>query len=248
MAMKAISYKQPPITEAVIEISFTEPHNKSKIKKFINRHKGAYSDYHELNHYRLDINIPSPQDSPKAEAIPQLVHRFSSQDMTQQLLLNESSVIVSQLAPYCGWKDFIERFIRDWRVWKKHMGFNEIKQIGVRYINRLDIPVSGPVINFSEYVNINLISPESLGHNSSYAIHVKFPINELKSTLTLNTAVVQSPLLNCMSLVIDQDIVRAVELPQKDDSIYGFLDEVHEKKNSVFESCITNKAREIFNT
>lgn len=244
------TYNQPPITESVIEIRFTHPHDKSKVDKFIKKHKGIYADYQELKEYKFDINISSigEQNKPKAEAIPQLVHRLSSEDMTQQLLLNESSFVVSQLAPYCGWSAFINRFIRDWKVWKRYLGFNEINQIGVRYINRLDIPVSGPIVEFSQYVNIYPKIPRILGNNSSYAIQVKIPMDELKCMLALNTAVVESPLLNHMSLVIDQDIVRMVELPQNDEEIYSFLNEVHTKKNIVFESCITDKAREIFNT
>jgi len=241
-------YKQPPITEAVIEIRFAHPHEKSKIEKFIKKIKGTYADYQKSISYKLDIDISNiQQNEPKAKAIQQLVHRFSSEDMTQQLLLNESSFVVSQLAPYCGWNDFIGRFIRDWKVWKKCLGFNEIKQIGVRYINRLDIPVPEPTIDSSQYVNIYPEIPEILGPNSSYAIQATIPIDELKSVLALNSAVVASPLLDHMSLVIDQDIVKTVELPQNDESIYSFLNEVHTKKNSVFESCITDKARELFN-
>jgi len=243
------SYKKPPITEAVIEISFTSPHDKSKIDKFIKKLNEIYADYQKSVNYDLKIDITNiQQNKPKAEAIPEIVHRLSSEDMTQQLLLNESSFVISQLAPYCGWNDFINRFIRDWKVWKKKLGFNEIKQIGVRYINRLDIPVSGPTIEPSQYVNIHPEIPEILGPNSSYAIQVKIPMNELKSILVLNSAVVKSPLLNNISLVIDQDIVKTVELPQSDESIYSYLNEVHTEKNRVFESCITDKSRELFNT
>lgn len=246
--MTQISYKHPPITEAVIEIGFTRPHNNLKIDKFIKKQKGNYADYQKLNQYKVDIDISSQRDEAKTEATPHFVHRFSSEDMTRQLLLNESSFIVSQLAPYCGWTNFIDRFVNDWQFFKKHLGFNEIKHIGVRYINRLDIPVDGPTIAFSEYVNIGPMIPESLGPNSSYAIQVIIPMGELKSMLAINSAVVKSPLLNCMSLVVDQDIVKTDDVPQNDVSIFSYLNEVHEAKNSVFESCITDKARELFNT
>lgn len=240
-------YNRPPITEAVIEICFASPHDQAKLAKTIKKLKALYADFQELKSYDLTIDISNiRQAEPTAKATPQIVHRLSSTDMTQLLLLKESSLLVSQLAPYCGWIDFFDRFTRDWKVWKKYMGFNEIKRIGVRYINRLDIPVSGPTLDFSQYVNIYPKIPGILGPNLKYAMQTQFPINELKSTLILNTAVVPSPLLDHMSLVIDQDIVREVDSPQKDESLYSFLNEVHEKKNTVFESCITDKARELF--
>ncbi len=242
------SYQHPPITEAVIQITFASPHNKSKLEKFIKKLKRTYADYQELISYKLDIDISNVrQEEAITNKIPELVHRLTSEDMTQQLLLNETSIVVSQLAPYCGWNNFIDRFSRDWKVWKQILGFNEIKQIGVRYINRLDVEITGPTIEFSDYVNLYPKFPESLGAHSYYAIQSKIPINELKSMLSLNSAVVASPLLGHVSLVIDQDIVRVVDLPQNDESILSFLNEIHTKKNSIFESCVTDKARELFN-
>jgi len=248
--MAQYSYKHPPITEAVIEISFKRPHDKSKVEKFIKKIKGVYSDYNKLESYKFEVGIPISniqKNMPEVEKIPEIVHRLSSEDMMQQLLLNESSFVVSQLAPYCGWDDFIIRFTRDWKLWKKHLGFNEIKKIGVRYINRLDVPVTERTIDFTKFVNIYPEIPEILGPNSSYTMGIKIPINELKSILLLNSAVVESPLLNNISLVIDQDVVKTVELPQKDEAIYSYLNKVRTYKNSVFESCITDKTRELFN-
>jgi len=248
-AMTQNLYKRPPITEAVIQIIFVQPHDSSKLEKFIKKIKASYTDHKVQTSYDLDIDITNIQNNePKAKATPHIVHRLTVSDMTQQLLLDETSLVVSQLAPYCGWELFIARFTRDWKVWKKTFGFVEIKQIGVRYINRIDIPISGPIMDFSHYVNIYPEIPGVLGPKSSYAIQIKIPINELKCILMLKSAVVKSPLLNHMSLVVDQDIVRIDELPQKDESIYSLLDEIHNKKNEVFESCITDKSRELFNT
>lgn len=242
------AYKHPPITEAVIEIKFKHIPDKGKVDKFIKKLKGVYTNYQEEKVYSLDIDMTNAeQDQAKTKTTPQIIYRFSSEDMTQQLLLNNDSFVISQLAPYCGWKDFIKRFTRDWEIWKKQLGHNEIKQIGVRYINRLDVPVTDSMVEFSEYVNVYPIMPELLDPQLSHAIQAKIPIDELKCSLSLNSAVVKSPLLNHMSLVIDQDIAKAFETPQNDKEIYSYLNKVHVLKNKIFESCITDKARELFN-
>ena len=241
-------YKQPPITEAVIEIRFKHIPDKTKVDKFIKKLKGVYANYREEKVYSLDIDMTNAeQNQARTQTTPQIIYRFSSEDMTQQLLLNNGSFVISQLAPYCGWKDFIKRFTRDWETWKKHLGFNEIQQIGVRYINRLDVPVTDSMVEFSEYVNVYPMMPKLLDPQLSHAIQAKIPIDELKCSLSLNSAVVKSPLLNHMSLVIDQDIAKAFEPPQNDKDIYSYLDKVHELKNKIFESCITDKARRLFN-
>lgn len=242
-------YNQPPITEAVIEIKFAKEYEKSKVVKYIKKVKGLYPGYQELTHYAVDINISTTEhDKTEAQATPQLIYKFSSEDMTQQLVLNGSSFMVAQLAPYCGWNEFFNRFVRDWKLWKKLLGFIEIEHIGVRYINRLDVPVSEGLVDFSEYVNVYPMMPKLLDPQLSYAIQAQIPIHELKSLLSINSAIVKSPLLDYMSLVFDQDIVKTFEPAQNDEEIYSYLNEVHVKKNEIFESSITDKARELFNS
>jgi uncharacterized protein (TIGR04255 family) len=57
---------------------------------------------------------------------------------------------------------------------------------------------------------------------------------------------VPSPILNHASFVIDQDIVKEINPPQSDESIYELLNEIRERKNKVFEDCIRDPARELF--
>ena len=245
--MESVSYKRPPIIEAVIEITFKKPHDTGKLEKFTKKIGSFYQNSQISTGYRLDIDIKNIKKAePQTKKIPHPVHRFSSGDMTEILFINESTFTVSQLAPYCGWEDFLKRFSRDWKVWKKILGFNEIEQIGVRYINRLDIPVDMPTVTFSEYVNIYPKAPEALGPNSSYSMQIQIPLFEEKSMLVLNSAVVKSPIPKHMSLIIDQDIIKNSEVPQNDDSIIEYLNIIHTRKNTIFESCVTDKARELF--
>lgn len=243
--MISITYKHPPITEAVIEIEFTKPHGESAVRKFLNKAKDLYENHNEEATYVVDIDTKDV--SPTAETIQKLVHRLASNDMTQQLLVHESSLIVAQLAPYPGWDEFFARFVRDWKAWKRYAGFNQVKKIGVRYINRLDVPATGDLVMFPEYVNIYPHAIQGLGPNLSYSVHVRYKIDELNAHLLLQTTVVKSPLLNHMSLLLDQDIGRLDDVPQSDEDIQQYLINVHVVKNRIFESCITDKARALFN-
>ena len=245
--MESKSYKRPPIIEAVIEVCFVRDHDEAKLEKFIKKIKPSYANYQRSIGYKLDINIESIQtNEPKAKKIPHPVHRFSSGDLTQLLILNDSKFTVSQLAPYQGWSEFMDRFTRDWKVWKKIVGFSDINQIGIRYINRLDIPIPGPTISFSDYANIYPKIPEALGANSSYSMQIQIPLIEEKSMLVLNSAVVKSPIPKNISLVIDQDIIKSDDVPQNDEAIFQYLETMHDKKNSIFEACVTDKSRELF--
>jgi len=241
-------YNQPPITEAVIEIRFAKISDHLNFRKVIKKLKNNYEALQELNNQDIKVEFSNlVKDEPTVKRSSHITYRFSSSNMTQLLLLTESSFTVSQLAPYNGWDEFLARFIRDWKVWRKIVGFSEIKRIGVRYINRLDIPISGPILKLSDFVNIFPEMPKILGTNLSYAVQANFPIVDLKSILTISSATMPSPLTGFTSIVIDQDISKEADLPKNEDSIISFLNEVRDKKNEIFESCITDKARKLFN-
>jgi uncharacterized protein (TIGR04255 family) len=46
--------------------------------------------------------------------------------------------------------------------------------------------------------------------------------------------------------LLDVDVSRETDLPQNDDGLWDFVNKVRAHKNFVFEACITNRARELF--
>ena len=173
-------------------------------------------------------------------------YRLSSSDLTELLVLLPRSITVSQLAPYPGWDRFFDRFRRDWRLWRRTLGFRTVQRIGVRYINRLDIPVEGPTVEHEKYLNVFPHVASEFGPLQAYSVQVKILMDDLKAELVINSASVPSPILNHASFIIDQDITRQVEVPQKDKEIFDLLDQIRHKKNRVFESCVTDHARGLF--
>jgi uncharacterized protein (TIGR04255 family) len=174
-------------------------------------------------------------------------HRRSSDDQTQIMILWPSLFVFSQLAPYPGWDAFFERFSRDWTLWKKVVGYRKISRVGVRYINRIDIPIIGNITHYEEVLKIYPEIPDELGPVLAYGIQTQLPYPEINGRITINSASVPSPLLNTSSFVFDQDIYTEINIPQTDDGLYKLLNQIHVKKNAVFEACITDRARELFN-
>ena len=71
-------------------------------------------------------------------------------------------------------------------------------------------------------------------------------MEDLECMLTINSAAVPAPILNYASFVIDQDISRETNIPQKDDDIFALIQKIRVRKNEVFESCVTDRARALF--
>lgn len=241
------TYPHAPITEAVIEIKFKSPLDSTDVDKVSDKFISYYPQHQIIQALNVNVKLPDSQPAPPtAEVDQRLGHRRSSVDMTELLLLWRSSFVISQLAPYPGWDAFYKRFERDWAIWKRVMGFQEISRIGVRYVNRIDIPVSGPVLEQEEFLNVYPKLPDILGPMNAYAVQAVLSIKDIGCKLTLNSAVVPSPILDHASFLFDQDIAREIDPPQSDDAISGLLNEIRIRKNKVFETCITDRARALF--
>ena len=239
------AYNSPPITEAVIEIRFDSSVNEKVFAKTVKAFAKYYPELKPIDQYEFEVAVRGGE----AETNTTLVREFklTSADMTEVIVLKKSVFLLSQLAPYKSWEDFIVRFERDWNLYNKIVGLKKIVRIGVRFINRIDIPKEDDgLVNEYEYLNIYPKQPEEIGPFISYAVQSQMFLPEIDSLLKLNSAVVPSPLIDNISIVFDQDISRESKLPQNTKDILAYLNEVRGEKNKVFELCMTDKARELF--
>ena len=245
--MTDFQYKRAPITEAVVEFRSPKPIDVSKYPKAIKKLKKHYSDYTARPTQAYEFKIEQ-NSKPEARKIgSQLQHRFFSKDMRQQLRINDIALLFSQLAPYEGWELFNQRIIRDWEAWKSVVGFRPINRIGMRYINRIDLPKTGDIVRYEDYVTVYPTLPSLLDPSIFHSVNVRVTLDDIDSILNLNSAMVESPLPNHLAIVIDLDIIRVFQSPPSDEESYAFVNKARRKKNDIFESCITDKARELFN-
>lgn len=247
IASAEIAYARPPITEAVIGITFSSPMDSKKlirVNKALQKYYPHKQDVYTVN-YSLEFNMIDVVDN-KTNLEKILGHRLSTNDQTQLVVLWPNSITLSQLAPYKGWGNFIERFERDWGALKKILGFQQISRIGVRYINRIDIPAKVSVIEHEQFLNIYPKLPDMLNPLEAYAMQASVTLKDINCQLTINTTSVPSPLLEHASFVIDTDIFSDKNPPQSDSDLIKLLNNIRTKKNQVFEACISQPARSLF--
>jgi len=243
--MTPFQYKRAPITEAVVELAFnSSPEDKRRSKAFATFRK-HYPNFKEINSKSIEVEVRDDGDAISTKNT--LKHQFSSSDITQLLITSESSLLFAQLAPYQGWDLYKERITRDWATWIKHTGHNEVNRIGMRYINRIDIPATNPVTWYENYVTVYPNLPKIIDPSLSHSVNIKVLLDDLESLLTLNSSVVKSPIPEHIAIVLDFDISRKFKTAPSNDEIYEHIDLARKKKNEIFEACITDKARELFN-
>lgn len=245
--VKKTSYARPPITEAVIGVNVATPLESKALDKANGRFLKHYPQHQSVQNVSFKVALNAEGQANADGTVEKGYKRFNA-DVNELLVLWHSAFIVSQLAPYPGWDIFFARFVRDWKIWKRAVGFQSISRIGVRFINRIDIPIFDNTVKHETYLNIYPKLPDTLENIGPYAVQAVVPLNDIQCNLTLNSASVPSPILEHGSFLLDLDIAKDTGLPQKDNDIFDLLNKIREKKNEVFESCVSDNARELFRT
>lgn len=242
----AAGYNRPPITEAVIGITFSSPLDSSQLTAATAKLQANYPHKQDVTTVGVSvaINSANPEEN-KANFEPRIGHRLSTDDQTQLAVLWPDAFSLSQLAPYQDWEAFIARFERDWQILKRVLGFREIKRIGVRYINRIDIPSDGDSVKHEQFLSIYPQLPSLINVVDAYAVQTLVHLDDIDCNLTINSANVPSPVLGFISFVLDIDI-SSDKPPQSDADIIELLNRIRAKKNDVFEACITDHSRKLF--
>jgi uncharacterized protein (TIGR04255 family) len=231
-------YNRAPITEAVIEIR-TSPIDVAQLERLVARFSRKYPAPHQkLIDFRLQLGEVSSTANQKLSG-----YRLSALDGSKILMVGMSSIATVKIAPYEGWENLFEDAQDNWKIWLKIIGWRSITRIGVRYVNRIDIPTHER-IELTDYLTIQPALPKSLDTGiEHFAMNVVIPLGEDGQRLVLNTGSVASPIIGNQSLILDLDVSREHDLPSDDASLWSAISTIRDKKNEIFEACITDKTR-----
>ena len=245
--MKSPQYKRPPITEAVIEIRLEDSLSERAVEKIHNQLKKNYESSEKISYIGVMLD-PRKKEIAK---IPEEFegYRLTSKDQTDVVQIRPNAMACSRLAPYNGWENFEPWARGNWEIWRKTAKHTKIKRIGVRYLNRIDIPFrKGDKIDVEDYLTIfpEYPEPNLLTSFTKYTMQIMGPFSTEGFYLIINTNVVKSPLIDHFSIVLDLDLSPQGDMPQKNDKLWEMINQMREYKNNAFEMCITDKARELF--
>ncbi len=236
-------YTKPPITEAVIDIRLKKhlkPPAVDSLQKALGKH---YPKSEPLQHAEINFDMKGAASS----RVELQGYRMFSSDGTDIIASQKQGITVSRLAPYDGWDNFIARFIRDWEIWKKKVDpLNDTCRIGVRYINRIDVPLLGKkAIRIEDYFNVSIRTPDPDIMFGEFLARLVTPIEGTPLILILTTSSVPPVILDHCSFLFDIDIFCENQRATRD-NVLERLGEMRAQKNRYFEELLTDKAKELF--
>lgn len=240
------TYKRPPIIEAVVEVRIGGPALDDKVMEKLG---GRFSARYPAPPQRSD-NFGVEFSGTALRVMQQnLGFKILSADDEFTVNVGRNGLGTSKNAPYSGWEGFIGEARDNWSDWEKVVGWRDVARIGVRYINRIDIPFSSTgITQLEKYFNFNLNLPEQIGPLSNFAINAEIQTVEqaMPMKVVINHAPTPSPLVQTNSFLLDIDFGLEQLLPTNEKALWEAIEALRSTKNVVFESCITDRTRELF--
>jgi uncharacterized protein (TIGR04255 family) len=239
-----IHYPNAPITEAVLDIQVTSAVSVETLAR-VNEGESNYPKSEKLNAGSGAVMF-GPDANTFATATSQpLGYLTRSSDGFHIYQARLNGFTFSRLFPYPHWSAFSGEGRRLWEKYQAVARPSAITRVALRYVNRIDIPL--PVNDFADYLRtVPQISTDLPQGLSSYFMQLAIPLADIKGGSVINQTIIEPAKPAVVSLVLDIDVFRTVDIPQTDPELWDLFEQLRKKKNEVFEACITEEARRLF--
>jgi uncharacterized protein (TIGR04255 family) len=239
---KGYRYDHAPIVEALIELRCQLPDD---------------VDLDLLAHL-TDAEPAYPTAEPRVEftaqieglsanlASRQLGHMFRRSDGARAVQAVLDRFVYSWLPPYESWEPFVAEAEEWWLKYRRLARPQHINRIGVRFINKIEIPA--PQIEISDYLRTNVqLSPVLPQELEGFFMQTAIQLTKYSSKCHIVSTLVPPSGPDRTALILDIDVWKDVDLPvpsdHLDDVINSSLQELRAAKNFVFEASITDATR-----
>lgn len=239
-----MKYPHAPITEAVMDIRI-QPRDDLEVEDLRALSRGAGEEFAEVSdQYQITAEVegsPATQTTSARKVGFQFRNQAGDKTVTAQI----NGWGFSKLAPYDSWDAFQKQGRELWTKYRDCVQPKQILRAGVRYINRLDLPL--PLEDFKQYLRtVPEVSPKLPQGLSNFFLQVQIPQGDLEALLVTNVALVPSRNADVASVILDLDLFRTANLPQTEEQLWMYFEELRKRKNEAFEACITDAMRERF--
>jgi len=170
---------------------------------------------------------------------------FFTHDKTIFVQTGQHLLAINCLRPYPHWEGFKPKIVEAFQALTESIDVKGIARIGYRAINRIEIPLSS--LNLDDYFEFRPFLGSKLPQNvASFIIGCTLPFfgNRDYCKVQLTTAVPNTSGYGAFLLDIDYFIDKPASISVPD--ALAWVEEAHAQVNNIFEGCITDALREIF--
>jgi hypothetical protein len=175
-------------------------------------------------------------------------YTLSFSDCSKVRVMNDR-VVWSQFAPYGSWDKLLEPVGKVLELIAKLFNLSDLSRVGVRYVNDLAIPFNDQgSVDLEDYVLVLPRAPEGVPSQATgFLSRLVFdhPEYSAKSNLTVASDKISD---NEVHIILDIDVFRLYQSGYSGTftELKSVLETLRNLKNNLFEHCITNRTRELF--
>jgi uncharacterized protein (TIGR04255 family) len=239
-------YANPPIVEAVCEFRLRQDVKWDPTIPGVLY--GKVRDSFPIKEGKLvqDVTITQKQEGISHQIRTTERAWFLSDDRKTFAQLGPGVLAVNRLNPYPGWGFFKPRIEMAFRALRDIVPMGDLERIGLRYINRIEIP-SQP-INLQDYFAYGPYFGPSLREKSlaAFLVLCTIPFCEGRDACNVQLATPAPEQAAGSTFVLDMDYFLSRPRSVSEEGAMEWVETAHGNILEIFESCITDRLREIF--
>lgn len=240
--MSRRTYPNPPIIEAVVEFRFpATPAN--VVETLRQRLQAVYEEVHTQDRIEAQLAFDAQSVMTSTRRSP---HRtiLKSALGTRMLTCANEALGVHVLRPYPGWENFIEQISEAVEALPSEVHLGRLDSIGVRYVNHMvfEMPADGLLV-YEQYINV---IPPRVGEAMPDGLIDHQALTRAVDVETRTSVELRSVILSGPPAQWTLDILVHRHLDRPFDEWKSVLEALHEQGGRIFEDCITDDTRRLF--
>lgn len=242
------TFVNAPITEALLDIRVDLPAtvDTSVLESYYDYVKIRFPEKKQQILFQASFQMSpngQPASAPPTSQPSGFLFHSSIENKIVQARMN--GFTFNKLKPYEKWSTFRDEARELWDEYAKISTPLRITRIGLRYVNRIEIPL--PINDFSEYIlTFPEIAPDLPQEISHFFMQLAIPNRDLPATALINETMEQTPDNSKIALIFDIDVWQDTILVDNKEKIWDEFEKLRNFKNDVFFKSLTNKAKELF--
>lgn len=170
---------------------------------------------------------------------------FLTEDRNTFIQVGTRALAVNRLSPYPTWEEFRPAIEKAVSVLREVVEVSGFQRIGLRYINRIEIP--SPSVELDDYFAFRLVLGEGLPQlMQGFICGAVLPFLNGRDLckVELTNAVPESQLSTAFLLDLDYYLARPEDVSAE--GVLAWVEEAHRAVEDAFEDCISDRLRELF--
>jgi uncharacterized protein (TIGR04255 family) len=241
-------YKDPPIVEALCEFQFvpSQPWDLTVLGLFYREVKSEFPKRRQLNPFQVSFKAEAQGASVQNVASQGDRMQFVREDERALVQVGPDFVAVNHLKPYPNWEVFKQMIERVLEVYRQITNPQAIRRIGLRYINRLEIPEQHEIEIERFLLAVPTVPNDVPQVFGSWMQRVEIPFPEATGLLVVQSSSIHNEGQQGVVFLLDLDFVTLQAELVGLDSAMEWVERAHDEIEKTFEACVTAEARQLF--